>query len=397
MANVLRIFILLSALAFFGCYPSLKKQAQRPEDALVPVCFFSPAFHDDMDIESMALAIRRNTEYLNRLDPDKTFRYGPHEVTCREVLDSQKAFLEIMAENPDPDEFNKKIKERFTIYRAAGRVGNSNVLFTGYFEPIYEASTTRDQTFRYPVYEKPDDLLRIDLSPFKNRFKGERVTARFDGREIVPYYSRRDIDMGKVLEDRGLEIAWLKDPVDVAFLQIQGSGQLKLLDGQTMKVGYISSNGRPYRSIGRYILDNGLLPKEEMSMQGIRRSLLEHPERLQEILNHNPSYVFFQVRDNAPLGNLNVPVTPGRSVALASKLFPKGALGFITCKKPVVNAQGKITEWKTFSRFVLNQDTGGAIKGAGRADLFWGNGPYAEIAAGHLQHEGELYILIKKP
>ncbi|MEA2038855.1 MAG: MltA domain-containing protein [Thermodesulfobacteriota bacterium] len=397
MANIAKIFILLSALALFACYPSLKKQVQRPEDALVPVHFFSPAFHDDMDLESLALAIKRNTEYLNRLDPEETFQYGPHRFTCQEVLNSQKALLEIMAENPDPDEFNKKIKDRFKIYRAAGRVGNTNVLFTGYFEPTYEASTTRDQTFKYPVYGKPDDLLTIDLSTFKNRFKGERVTARLDGREIVPYYSRRDIDMGKALEARGLEIAWLKDPVDVAFLQIQGSGRLRLPDGKTMMVGYIASNGRPYRSIGRYILDKGLLPKEEMSMQGIRRCLSEHPEMLQEILNHNPSYVFFQVQDNAPLGNLNVPVTPGRSVALDSKLFPKGALGFISCKKPVVNEQGEITEWKTFSRFVLNQDTGGAIKGAGRADLFWGSGPYAEIAAGHLQHEGELYILIKKP
>lgn len=397
MANIAKIFILLSALAFFACYPSLKKQAQHPEDALVPVHFFHPAFHDDMDLESMALAIRRNMEYLNRLDPEETFQYGPHSFTCREVLNSQEALLEIMAENPDLDEFNKKIKDRFKIYRAAGRVGNTNVLFTGYFEPVYEANTTRDQTFKYPVYGKPDDLLTIDLSLFNDRFKGERVTARVDGREIVPYYSRQDIDMGKTLEGRGLEIAWLKDPVDVAFLQIQGSGRLRLPDGKTMAVGYMASNGRPYRSIGRYILDNGLLHKEEMSMQGIRRCLSEHPEMLQEVLNHNPSYVFFQVQDNSPLGNLNVPVTPGRSVALDSKLFPKGALGFISCKKPVVNEQGEITEWKTFSRFVLNQDTGGAIKGAGRADLFWGSGPYAEIAAGHLQHEGELYILIKKP
>ena len=118
---------------------------------------------------------------------------------------------------------------------------------------------------------------------------------------------------------------------------------------------------------------------------------------MNEVLNHNPSYVFFRILENGPLGNINIPITPGRSIALDAKLFPKGALAFISCQRPIVNDQGEITEWEKFSRFVLNQDTGGAIKGSGRADLFWGSGPYAEIAAGHLKHDGELYILIKKP
>jgi membrane-bound lytic murein transglycosylase A len=134
-----------------------------------------------------------------------------------------------------------------------------------------------------------------------------------------------------------------------------------------------------------------------MSMQGIRRHLTENPDIMNEVLNHNPSYVFFRILKTGPLGNINVPLTPGRSVALDSRLFPKGALAFVSCQKPVVNAAGKITEWQKFSRFVLNQDTGSAIKGAGRADFYWGSGPYAEVAAGHMKHEGDLYILIKKP
>jgi membrane-bound lytic murein transglycosylase A len=136
---------------------------------------------------------------------------------------------------------------------------------------------------------------------------------------------------------------------------------------------------------------------EDVSMQAIRKHLSENPDVVKDVLYYNPSYVFFQRLPTGPLGNILVPLTPGRSLALDSKLFPKGALAFISCKKPSINDRGEITGWQDFSRFVVNQDTGGAIKGAGRADIFWGSGPYAETVAGHLKHEGELYLLIKKP
>jgi len=172
---------------------------------------------------------------------------------------------------------------------------------------------------------------------------------------------------------------------------------LRLPDGKDLLVHYQASNGRPYRSIGRYMIERGFLVREGMSMQAIRRYLTENPDVLDEVLNHNPSYVFFRQVENGPLGSLGVLLTPGRSVALDSKIFPKGALGFISCQKPLVNDRGEIIDWTKFSRFVLNQDTGGAIKGAGRADIFWGSGPYAESTSGHLQHDGDLYILIKRP
>ena len=199
-----------------------------------------------------------------------------------------------------------------------------------------------------------------------------------------------------MLEGRGLEIVWLKDPVDVAFLHIQGSGRVKLPGGKELSVHYKTSNGRPYRSIGRYMIERGFLAREEMSMQAIRRYLTENPEILEEVLNHNPSYVFFEEVGEGPLGSLGVLLTPGRSIALDPKVYPRAALGFISCQKPLVNDQGEITGWTPFSRFVLNQDSGGAIKGPGRADIFWGSDPYAELTAGHLQHDGDLYFLMKK-
>jgi membrane-bound lytic murein transglycosylase A len=312
------------------------------------------------------------------------------------VRESQEAFLDLLSRGLGEDQLSREIKKKFRVYRATGRVGDASVLFTGYYEPTYEGSLARDETFKYPLYRSPDDLFRIDLSLFNEKFKGESIVARIEGKKVQPYYSKYQIDAERVLEGKGLEIAWLKDSLDVAFLHIQGSGRLRLRDGREILVNYEASNGRPYRSIGRYMIEKGFVAREEMSMQGIRKYLTGHPEVLDEVLNSNPSYVFFRQVEKGPSGSLGTLLTPGRSVALDPRIFPKGALGFISCQKPVVNDRGDIISWTAFSRFVLNQDSGGAIKGAGRADIFWGSGPYAELTAGHLQHEGELYILIRK-
>jgi membrane-bound lytic murein transglycosylase A len=380
-----------------GCRPVLKKEAQRPEEALRQVRFFFPKFHDDMDRDSLILAVTRNMEYLDRLGPETIFQYGSDDFTIQQVRESQEAFLDLLAKGLDPDHLSREIRKKFRVYRATGRAQNRKVLFTGYYEPIYEGSLTPDQVFKYPLYRSPDDLIKIDLSLFNDKFKGENIIARIQGKKVLPYYSRYQIEAEKALAGKGLEIVWLKDPLDVAFLHVQGSGRLRLPDGKELLVHYQASNGRPYRSIGRYMIERGLLAGEEMSMQAIRKYLTENPEVLSEVLNYNPSYVFFREVENGPLGSLGVLLTPGRSLALDSRVFPKGALGFVVCQKPLVDDQGNIIGWNKFYRFVVNQDTGGAIKGAGRADIFWGSGPYAELTAGHMRHEGDLYILIKEP
>jgi membrane-bound lytic murein transglycosylase A len=395
--NVFTLLLVLLTLAtLLSCYPFRKKEAQRPEEALKQVRFSFPKFSDDMDRESLVQGVRRNIEYLDRLPPETVFHYGPQTFSCRQVRESQDAFLDLLSRGLDAEQLSREIRNSFRIYRATGREGSGRVLFTGYYEPIYEGRRTRDEVFRYPLYRLPSDLVRIDLSPFGEKFKGESLVARIDGKKVQPYFSRSQIEEEKVLDGRGLEIAWLKDPLDVFFLHIQGSGRVRLSEGKDLLVHYQASNGRPYRSIGRYMIEKGFLPREEMSMQAMRRYLTEHPEVRDEVLNQNPSYIFFQQVETGPWGSLGVLLTPGRSVALDPKLFPKGAIGFISSQKPLVNDQGEITGWIEFSRFVLHQDSGGAIKGAGRADIFWGSGPYAELAAGHLQHEGDLYVLIKK-
>lgn len=384
------------ALILNCCQPALKKEAANPEEALIPINFFYPDFLDDMDFESLEQAAENNLEYLNRLAQDQTFQYGPHEYSRDHVIETQRMLLNILKNAQSSKEIKKTIKKEFLLYRAAGRAGKKEVLFTGYFEPIYDARITPDDNYKFPLYRLPEDLIKIDLTLFKDKYKGESIIARIEDKQVLPYYSRMEIENQEILKNKNLEIAWLNNPLDVAFLHIQGSGRLQIKDGDFLSVGYHSSNGREYKSIGNYLIEKDYMTTEEMSMQGIRQYLSMHPDILDDTLNYNPSYIFFRVLDKGPLGNIGVPLTPGRSIALDSRLFPKGSLCFIKSEKPVIYSNDEIEKWEKFSRFIINQDTGGAITGAGRADIFWGSGEYAELAAGHLKHEGELFLLIKK-
>ena len=350
-----------------------------------------------MNFKLLSLAIRRNLSYLKRLDPQKVFHYGPHPIRCRQIFDTQTSFLKIISKKQNEDRFNREIRKRFRVYRVSGRPSNKKVLFTGYYEPICDARLQPDDTYKYPIYRRPDDLIEVDRSHFDKTDDRKGVFARIQDHQILPYYTRYEIEIEKVLEGKKLEIAWLKDPMDAYLLHIQGAGRLKLPGEQTILVSYDASNGRRYRSYGRFLLDEGFLTRSELSIQRVRQYLSSHPEVLKKVHEHNDSYIFFRQVQEGSLGNIEVPLTTGRSLALDAELFPKGALAFMRSKKPTINRQGKITGWSEFSRFVLNQDTGCAIKGPGRADLFWGTGQKAETAAWHFKQDGDLYMLIKKP
>jgi len=391
----------LSALIIFliigGCYPLIKKEVKEPTKALKKVKYFWPKFQDDMDIDSLSLAIERDMQYLNRLKDDTVFTYGPDTFPVKHVRESLRTFLLILKRSSGSKKFKRDLRKKFFLYKAAGFQGSKKVLFTGYFEPILNGNLERDTIHRYPIYRRPDDLLKIDLGLFHPKFYGQRIMAKIDGQSLIPYYTRKDIAEGRVLEGKNLEIVWLRDPLDVAILQIQGSGMIKLPSGKTIRVGYSATNGHPYKSIGRYMIDMGYITADNLSLQTIRSYIKQNPDIKDEILNYNPSYIFFRLLDIGPLGNIGVPLTPGRSLAVDDRLFPKGALVYIRCQKPIMGKDGNITGWVPFSRFLLNQDTGGVIKGAGRADIFWGSDPYAELAAGNLKHNGEMYFLVKKP
>ncbi len=390
-------FLLVLILSMVGCYPALKKEVRLPAEALDRVRFFKPRFEDDLPLESLAQALRRNLEYLDRLPGGRVFNYATDTITSAQVREGQRMLLAFLERGPSAQALARFVRKHFRIYKMTGRYGRGKVLVTGYFEPTFEARLKPDDVYRFPLYRRPEDLQRLDLSLFHPKFRGESIVVRVDDNQrVLPYYSRAEIEARRVLQGRGLEIAWLKDPVDVAFLHIQGSGRLRLQGGRVLRVGYHAANGRPYRSIGKYLLEQGWMKAEEMSMQSIRAFLRQHPDVVEDVLNRNPSYIFFRITQDGPYGSLNVPLTPGRSLALDHRLFPKGALAFIASRKPLMESPDRISRWVRFSRFVLVQDTGGAIRGAGRADLFWGHGAYAELAAGHMKEPGKIYCLVKR-
>ena len=385
------IFIItLLAIFFAGC-------AAKVQHPLIRLSQSShPGFSDDMLYDGLEHSILKSIEYLNKISSDRPFKFGDDYFTASHMIRSFEYFLSFIQTKPSKKDLNYFIKSNYLVYQSTGRDGREEVFFTGYYEPLFQGRLNQDAEYKIPILTIPDDLIKIDLSPFSEKYKGEKITGRLTDRTVVPYYDRREISHTEVLEGKSRQLAWLKDPVDLFFLQIQGSGRICLDNGDTINVHYHATNGQPYRSIGKLLIDTDKIPRSEMSMQKIREYLNDHPEEIEDVLNYNPSYVFFKIEEDGPLGCLNVKLTPGRSIALDRLIFPLPSLAFIETKKPLLNADGQIHEWTDFNRFVSSQDTGGAIRGPGRVDLFWGNGKYARIAAGHMQHTGKLYFLVLK-
>ena len=399
-ANVLNTGIVVAVIIFIlvvcGCQPTVKKAGK--EYAMERVSSWSlPEFTDDMPFDGLEHSITKSLSYLHKIPADREFVFGPDRYNTDHMIVSLQQFLDFIQTRPSIQDLNDFIQANYRVYRSVGRDGGGEVLYTGYYEPHLRGSLQRADEYQFPIYSRPDDLIAIDLSLFSEKYAGEKIIGRYADQTVVPYYERSEIENEGAIEDRAEILAWVEDPVDVFFLQIQGSGKVYLDNGDVINVNYQTTNGQPYRSIGKLLIDEGKISVEEMSMQKIREYLHDHPEEMDAVLNHNPSYVFFKIEPDGPLGNINVTLTPGRSIALDRFLFPKAALTFIRTQKPMVDANGQIHEWQPLARFALNQDTGGAIRGPGRADLFWGNGPYAEIAAGHMKHTGELYFLVLEP
>jgi len=388
---------ILITLTIFSLFACAKPPVMRPEMALEPLSWWrSVTPQDDMGFRDIAAACRQSMEYYKKLAPETAFSLGPVKVTALDMTVTLQNFLLIVENASLTDEQKvKQIKKEFDFYQSVGSNGWGKVLFTGYYEPMLSCRINSDDVYKYPLYKKPDDIFEIDLALFGYDFPRNKLGARIEGRKILPYYSREEIDQKKALNGRKLEMLWCRDLVDIYFLQIQGSGKADLGDGNVISILYDGQNGRQYKSLGKSLIDKRAIAKENMSMPAIREYLRTHPDEVVPLLNQNPSYVFFRMDMGPSIGNINVPLTPGRSIATDSKLLPKGALALIETQKPVIE-NGTIKEWVPFTRFVLNQDTGGAIKGPGRVDLFWGPGAEAELAAGYMQQEGKLYFLIRK-
>ena len=380
-----------------GCAAGIGKPPEKilPSLVLIPP-EKAPSLADDLDGELLETAIVRSLEYYERIAGNNMYGIGDGHITGKELRESLLAFRKILSGSDSVEVKRKKILNTFDLYRATGLDNQGRVLFTGYFESVLKGSLERTDEYRYPIYKTPDDVVVVNLGKFSEKYKNEKIIGRLKSGELVPYFTRADIEEKGALAGRNLELIWINDPIDIFFLHIQGSGKIRLPDGSFMQVSFAQSNGRPYRSIGTYLLDKGKLTTGEISHQSIKKYLREHHEELSDILNYNESYVFFRIVENGPIGALGLTLTSGRSIATDLDLFPRGALAFIRLRKPVFEKDGNIKSWETFSRFVLNQDTGGVIKGPGRVDLFCGTGSGAEMLAGSLKENGELYFLVKK-
>jgi membrane-bound lytic murein transglycosylase A len=279
---------------------------------------------------------------------------------------------------------------QFTPYAVRSPEGSANGTVTGYYEPLLSGSRTPGPNYRYPVYGVPDDLLSVELGDQFPELKGKRVRGRLQGRKVVPYYTRAEIERGEAAV-RGREILWVADAVELFFLQVQGSGRVMLPDGQMVRLGYAEHNGHPYRSIGRVLIERGELTADKASMQGIKQWGRENPDLLPLLLQQNPAYVFFRelpANEPGPIGTLGVALTPGRSIAVDPGALPLGAPVFLSATWPLSS--------RPLNRLVLAQDTGSAIKGAVRADFFWGYGEEAGALAGRMRQDARLWLLYPK-
>lgn len=392
------IFFLMS-----GCARNPIKEAS---EAMRPLKE-PPEIEDDLGLERMGVPLAAHIEHLKAV-PVAELQFGPTKVSKGDYILALEALRRSIESDPHGTRFYDSIKADFQFYEIYGKKKWGEVFLTSYYEPILEGSRKKTKRFSQPLYGRPKDMVLLRMGEFAKNFpdtvQGFMKTLKVRGRlveregnfsEVVPFYDRENIVKRPLLNAPIL--AWV-DPIDSFFVQIQGSGTVRFQDGKEKYLGYSAQNGHPYVAIGKYLFD--VIPREEMSLQTITKYLRTLPDvEIQKILNKNPSYVFFEEREGGAVGSFGVEVVPGRTIATDYSFFPKGALAFLDFEKPVFETPESIKpqSWKKVTRFVLDQDTGGAIKGPYRLDLFWGRGPVAEQSAGVIKNWGKLYYLVPKP
>jgi membrane-bound lytic murein transglycosylase A len=321
-----------------------------------------PSLADEGDAASLLAAVARTRTYLAGL-PRRTLSVAGRTLQVEALRRAYEEFEALVRAEWGKPTFEAAVRERFTWLPMPGRDTAGSVLYTGYFQPLLEASEQPTEAYRYPLYAPPPDMIPIDLGAFRPSLAGQVAMARIKNGGIVPYFTRREIDDGQALAGRGLEIAWVKDATLRASLMIQGSGVLRYPDGRLVNVAYAGQNGHVFLGGDQ---------------------------------SRNPSYVFFRLGGDGPTGCDGVMLTGGRSIATDKRLFPTGTLAWISYPRARFNARGLVEAYEQGGRFVLDQDTGGAITGPGRVDVFWGGGPEASRRAHALNGTGRLWFLVPR-
>lgn len=385
-------------------------EAMRPTRGL-------PELKDDLEFAGLIAGLEANVKFIaERLPPGHVFNFGPRAVPKAAYLAALNTLLEAGRADASGARFRAALAAGFDTYEVYGDEEWGQIFMTSYYEPIIDGARAPAGRFTQPLYGVPKDLVEIDIGSFAaarpalsvlsegkleqrsslNLLRG-RWRAGEDGAlpRITAYPNRAQIDGGAIKDDTKV-LAWV-DPIDAFFLEIQGSGVVRLPEGRELSIGYATQNGYPYVPIGKFMLDK--IPKEKMTAHSIEAYLRSLPAaQARIIMQKNPSYVFFRPVDKAGLSFLGTEVVNGRTIATDPTYFPKGVLAFLEFNKPIFAKDGDTepTEWRATSRFVLDQDTGGAIRGPSRVDLFWGRGPAAKQSAGVIKNKGRLVYFVPR-
>lgn len=392
---------LLCALFAVSCTrPKLESRTDALRASWAPSAL-SQSECDDLGLAGFKDALEIQLKWLRAAPASNEFTFGPAKFGRDQYLAGLEFLAGLLDGGMEPARFCKEVEANFEFFEVYGEQRWGEILLTSYYEPELPASARKTSALTQPIYRVPTDLVEVAASVLP---ENQRVSVPLRGRltqeggknRLIPYYTREEIDRTLALKGKQLELAW-SDPVDVFFMQIQGSGSLIFPDGKKMRIGYADQNGHPYQPIGRYLIQ--WIPLEKMTLQTIEEHLRSLPPKISaKILFRNPSYVFFRPLEGAPVSSLGVPVTSGRTLAVDGRYFPKGALTFLEFQKPVfaTETDREPKDYKEVSRFAFDQDSGGAIRGGGRADLFWGGGPDAKRNAGVIKHPAHLYYLAPK-
>ena len=333
--------------------------------------------------EHMVDATDASLAYLSKPSSKGFFPYGP--ISHDRMVRSLERFRELLESSPSSEAFLSGLRDEFEVWVARGGSNTGDVLFTGYGTPIYKGSRTRTGVYQYPLYKLPDDLVKAD--------NGDILGRRTASGDIVPYYTHRELVDGGHLD--GQELVWLSDAFDAYTAQVQGSAMVDLPDGERLEIGYAGKNGYDYKSIGQLLIDEGKIKKSELSLARLRRYFRENPDEINRVLPMNPSFVFFQETPGGPYGCLGQPVTEMRSVATDKDVFPRAGLMFIEVRLPDFASHGGLVQ-RPERFFAFDQDRGGAIRSAGRCDIWMGLGEDAMERAGHVLSRGRMYYLFLK-
>lgn len=389
--------VVLLLLGLVGCSELTKPAPPTPPPAS-PLRQLSPeevqalSWEDDGSLEAISEAVQQSIRYYLRLKESHQFAYGDLTYSPKEMIASLNLFLNTI-QSYQGTLRTQELQKKFLFFES--KSPDEAPLFTGYYEPTLFGSVIPSERFSVPLYATPPDLTQANLGLFKEEWKGETIRGKLKGNQFVPYDSRDQISYQNSLEDRAEPIVYVENDIELFFLQIQGSGLIELQDKSIKRVNYANQNGHKYYAVGRLLIEEDKVPREKMSLQAIKEYLYANPDDVKRVLNTNPSYTFFREVNEGPLGNIEVPLTPERSMAMDHKLIPKGSLAFITTKVPTFQ-EDQLDRWNPMSRFMLVQDTGGAITGHGRADIFWGHGKSAELSAGHMNQTGRIFLIIAR-